>query len=204
MFLMLVGVNSRTYYKQTPVSPYNDVPAHPSDCINQCKTLGTNWVVIPDVNGCKDYFVTIGLMTEIGRNDVNVDQYDQDVSNKLCGGSCKKQCRLSRVSSQTRWNEVDPNRDEQPTTPTQNVHAVKNSVSACICKKICHNTEYLNEFGICASCNGMIEAAYIDENIEVQDDTMITTLGGGRYVPEKCVTKDELKERYNELQVCRL
>ena len=57
----------------------------------------------------------------------------------------------------------------------------------CLCKLKCHGNLVLVG-NSCVPCIGMIEAAYTDEN---------------GYVPEKCVTKDKLKTRYNEL-VCRL
>jgi hypothetical protein len=58
----------------------------------------------------------------------------------------------------------------------------------CLCKKTCLPGKYLDG-NSCEPCSGVIEAAYTDDKLDRYD---VPT-----YVPEKCVTKDELKTRYN-------
>ena len=145
MFLMLVGVNSRTYYRSGILQPDGYFGA-----ISSCSCI--DWVYV-DESDCRAWWGRSGILSS--------DPGDYDMNKKHCI-----------------WMSG---------TPAER--------TICLCKKTCLPGEYLvgNE---CVSCTGMIEAAYTDEiKLDIYD---VPT-----YVPEKCVTKDELKTRYNEL-VCRL
>jgi hypothetical protein len=146
---MLVGVNSRTYYKSSGLSTI---------CV-----CGGGWEKTQTNADCHAWANIIKGYNENLEGEMFI--HDNNIFNK---------CRFLG--------------GPQSGSPIHNV--------ACICKMKCNDNQYLKD-GYCSEpCTGVIEAAYTDEN-------KLDSTGFPTYVSEKCVTKEKLKERYNEL-VCRL
>jgi len=206
MFLMLVGVNSqnRTYYKQilpTLLVNYHfggsSLDASTATCTSVCERLG--WSA-NDNDGCKEWFTTSNLFQRSllyapPQNDV---AYITASSFRQGGYDFPLEGEPLRLSIFYFSQQCRVKYDVGPWEDLSGEYG--KIVTACVCKKTCPVNTYLvtdpciicvgglGSSSTCQQCTGVVEAAYTNAQKE--------------YVPETCVTKEKLKERYNELQVC--
>ena len=157
MFLMLVGVESRTYYKQSVIDQYGY-------CI--CDEMGFP-TEMTDMN-CHTWFGGVS----IGEGWCGLIPPAVPYSDMA---------PVPPTSSD--YPTGDPDSDMAPPimAPMPSRRRLVNT-EMCICDKTCQEGEYLVG-NVCTSCTGVVV-------VGVSEDV--------------CVTKDELKAKYNEVECSRL